>query len=461
MGQFFREGEQKIRPGVYQRYSQRTAAAAVTLDGVNAFIMRAAWGPAGIVTTHTSTKSLKDTYGQGEGVEAATEIFRAGAKKLHVYRMEGTGGEKGTAMIGGKLTVTAKHPGERAIKVKVQEKPDNAAKKQLLVVEGTAIKETHTVDAGEQEASAFVAKILERSSLVEAELVEEGAVAEMEASLAGGKNPTITAADYLEGFYALEPYAYNVVCTDSADLNVASMMKEYVMEAAETGKQVIGVIGQGSETKFQDRLFNAKDCNSHSMVYLGNGYVDVDQNPVEDVKAIAYTAGIISATPANQSIVHAVVEGAVDTIEKFTNDQYEDAINNGMLLLSTGPDGQVWYDSGVNTLTVPAENQDKGWKKIKRTKARIEMMYRIDRALAPKVGKVNCDPDGIADVLQAANGVLGTMADESKLQEGARMYEDPENPYTVDSAWFVIEAVDIDTLEKIYLHYRFQYSQSV
>lgn len=460
MGWFFKEGEQKARPGVYQRYSKRGDAAetAATLDGINAFVMNAAWGPAGVVTTHVSEKSLRDTYGEGESVDAAAEIFRAGATKLYVYRTEGTESAKGTTTVDEKLTITAKHPGERALKIKIQEKPDNAAKKQMIVIDGTAAKETYTVDAGQQEASLFAAALKE-SKFVEAKLVEDGAVAATETPLSGGKNPTVTVADYMEGFYALEPYAYNVICTDSADSSVVSMMREYVMEAAETGKLVIGVVGQSSETDFEDRLANAKECNSHGMVYLGNGYVDANQKPVEGVKAIAYTAGIISATPANQSIVHTVVEGAVDTVEKFENSQYETAIEKGMLLLSMGPDGQVWYDSGINTLNALAENQDEGWKKIKRMKVRTEMMYRIDRALAPKTGKVNCDPDGIADVLQTANGILGDMGDESKLRKGAVMYEDPENPYTSDSAWFIIEAVDIDTLEKIYLHYQFQYSQ--
>ena len=152
--------------------------------------------------------------------------------------------------------------------------------------------------------------------------------------------------------------------------------------------------------------------------------------------------------------------GAADTIEKFTNAQYEEAIRNGMLLFSRSQDGQVWFDSGINTLTELSEKQDAGWKKIKRTKVRIELMARIDRVLERKIGRVNCDPDGIADILQTGTGVLNAMV-ERKLLAGARMYEDPENPYGADSAWFLIEADDIDTLEKIYLHYQFRYSQNV
>ena len=88
-------------------------------------------------------------------------------------------------------------------------------------------------------------------------------------------------------------------------------------------------------------------------------------------------------------------------------------------------------------------------------------MDRIDRAVAPLVGKVNCDADGVAAVIQAGMGVITSMIAERKLMAGATMTLDADNPYTADSAWFVIQADDIDTIEKLYLHYQFRYSQNV
>lgn len=461
MGQFFVAGEQKIRPGVYQRHSNASQTNdTVALDGVNALVMRAGWGPVNTVTVHTTKKSVQEMYGSGDGVDAALAILDGGATKLHILRLSSNGenaGVKGKAVIGEYLTVTAKYQGDRDIKIKIQEKPGDSSKKQLLVVDGTTVKETYTVLAGNTEASLF-ASALKKSDYVTAESNEDGSITAAEIKLDGGKNPTVTVSDYVDGLYMMESYNYNVICTDSSDVMVAEALIEYVSTAVEAGKLVMAVVGQGSETEFEDRLNAAKDINSPYVVYLGNGYIDGDGNHVEGVNAVAYAAGLVSSTPSNQSVVHASISGAVDTIEKFTNAQYEQAITSGMLLLSRSSDGQVWFDSGVNTLTKPSEIQDDGWKKIKRTKVRIELMNRIDRILALKVGKINCDPDGIADVLQGGNGVLSDMVEERKLAAGARMYEDPENPYGIDSAWFIIEAYDIDTLEKIYLHYQFRYS---
>ena len=60
--------------------------------------------------------------------------------------------------------------------------------------------------------------------------------------------------------------------------------------------------------------------------------------------------------------------------ERFTGTQYEEAIKNGLVLLSRSADGLVWFDSGVTTLVTLDESQDAGWKKLKRTKVRNELM---------------------------------------------------------------------------------------
>jgi len=87
-------------------------------------------------------------------------------------------------------------------------------------------------------------------------------------------------------------------------------------------------------------------------------------------------------------------------------------------------------------------------------------MRRLHVAMEKKIGKVNCDSDGIADVIQTGIRVLNDMAREKKIMQGGIFTLDTENPQTSDSAWFIVEVDDIDTLEKIYLHYRFSNTQT-
>ena len=116
----------------------------------------------------------------------------------------------------------------------------------------------------------------------------------------------------------------------------------------------------------------------------------------------------------------------------------------------------------MNTFVSPADSiDDDGWRKIRRTKVRFEMFDRLDRALEPKVGRVSADSDGVADVIQTGQRVLTAMADnEHKLAAGPSFVEDPDNPHVGDSAWFIIQADDLDSLEKIFLRYQFRYSQN-
>ena len=453
-------GEKKVRPGVYQRYTKKGTDNAVSaLNGVVAFAMAADWGPVDKVTKHETVKSIRETYGSGDSVEAACAIMEAGASVVYIKRLDGANGTKGTngtASISTIITLNAKYPSGRSIVVTVKEKAGNATKKQVVVKDGTTILETLEFAVHETDETESFLKAVEESAYITAEKLSAGVIATGDYTLTG-TSPVVTAADYADACYALEPYAYNVLTADSINTDVFSVLCAYVKESYENGKLVVVVGGTDSDTEFTERIKNAASCDSERIIYFGSSWTDMDGNEVKGAKAIAYVAGAIAATPANRSIVHKTIVNATDVPEKLTNAQYIEAINNGLLMLSIGPDGQVWFDSGINTLLNPSDEQDEGWKKIRRVRTRYELMDRIDRTLAPKIGNINCDADGIAYIIQSATGVIKEMIAEKKLSAGS-FYEDPENPYEGDSAWFIIEVDDIDSLEKIYLHYQFRYS---
>lgn len=449
-------GEKKTRPGIYHRYSKnQSETVGGALNGVVAFAMAANWGPIDKVTAHETEKSIRETYGTGESVEAACSIIAAGASTVYIKRVAGADGSKGTADIGTAIRLHAKYESSRTLTVMIKELAGDATRKQIVVREDTKILETLLFAVSEEETAAFLAAVAE-SAYITAEKLADGVITAGEYSLTGS-DPAVTAADYADAFYALEPYRYNVLSTDSIDADVFAVLSAYAIDSYENGKLIMAVGGTTSDTEFEVRLENAKACNSERIIYFGGCWTNASGDIVKGAPAIAHVAGYISSTPANKSIVHKVITGATDVPEKLTNSQYVKAIENGLLLVSMGPNGQVWFDAGMNTLTVPTEEQDDGWKKIRRVKTRYELMDRIDVTLAPKIGNINCDADGIAYIIQCATGVIKEMIAEGKLTAGS-FYEDPENAYAGDSAWFIIECDDLDSLEKIYLHYKFRYS---
>lgn len=475
MAVFYNEGETKKRPGVYQRHTNIGFDSLVgAQDGICAIPIKASWGPLGKVLKNTVASDLTKNYGPGAygekyTVPAAAAMFEGGASVVYTYRM-GTGGTAGTKEITTGLTATAKYPGTMALSVAVQEKIGDSTKKQFQVYAGTTLVETWEFDAkGSGEGDALIAAAAESKyvtvSASESAPATVPVLAVASGALSGGEDPTVNNGDYSSAFAAFEPYYYNTIALDvddDEDLTLSLLLQAYLDNAYTMGKLGIAVVGEKTTVPFADRCTNAKAFNDAKVVYLGGGYMAGNVNK-DGVMAICYTAGLIASTPSNQGITHTVINGATDLCEALTYAQYEDAISAGMLMLSMSPDGNIWYDTGINTLVEPESGtQDEGWKKIRRVKVRFELIDRLDRALMPKVGKVSADTDGVADIVQSGQRILDAMANnEGKLFPGATFTEDPSNPYTGDSAWFIIQADDIDSLEKIYLQYQFRYSQNV
>ena len=85
-------------------------------------------------------------------------------------------------------------------------------------------------------------------------------------------------------------------------------------------------------------------------------------------------------------------------------------------------------------------------------------MQRIDDTISGLVGRINNDTDGRAAIVAAGNAVIERMISEKKLMNNTRMYEDTNNPPQGSSAWFIIAVDDIDSMEIIYLNYRFRFA---
>lgn len=476
MAVFYKEGEVKKRPGVYQRYENTdVGATASARDGYCAIPVKASWGPLGKVVQNTSKLDLKKNYGDGEysasfTVPAASEMFDGGASRVYTYRM-GTGGKAASKEFTTGLTATALYPGDADISVATQVKLADSSKKQFLVYFGNALVETFDFDADTtSEGQNLIDAVTGESKYVVVSVTPEGsapttvpAVAVASGALTGGTDPSVQNGDYSAAFEAFESFYYNTIALDVDDdesVTKSLLLQSYMNRAYELGKQCIGVVGEKTTVDFEDRLAHARAFDDNTIVYLGGGYMAGSENE-DGVMAICHTAGVIASTPSSQSIVHKVINGATELCETLSNSQYEAAIDSGMLMLSVSPEGAIRYDSGINTLiTLDPETQDAGWKKIKRTKVRFELSDRLDRSLDPKSGNISNTSDGIADIIQTGQRVVDTMVNEGKLFSGASFVEDPDRPAEADSAWFIIDAVDVDTLEKIYLLYRFHYSQS-
>ena len=165
---------------------------------------------------------------------------------------------------------------------------------------------------------------------------------------------------------------------------------------------------------------------------------------------------MIGACASNSSLTHTVVSGFSEILERLTNTQMIAAEKKGCIVLSYSSAKQVWIDNAINTLITPADNQDDGWKKIRRVKTRFELIRRMNAAADALVGKVDNDKDGRSTVVSQLQAIGDNMIAEGKLT-AITVSESAVNVADGDSAWFDIDVVDKDSMEHIYLSYRFQF----
>ena len=473
MGQTYMAGQTMNRPGVYQRSVNRgtNPTAGVTENSV-AIPIQADWGPVDMVTVHETVASVTAMYGTNKTVDAAIALLEGGAPRVYCIRLnkattDTTGTEAKQASLelidaesgSTAATITAKYPGTKEIKVQTRIKVEGASK-EILVYSGTTQLEAipFAIGTGANEVANLVAAVA--SSAYITATAGEGTTVPVKdlVALTGGVDPTITTASYTEALNKLEVYKFTHIALDTVDTTVQAVLKTWVDRVYKDGKWIVAVFGgNNKDVTFTNLTAASIACDDKKNIYWGHWGYNAEGAVVDGYKMAAYVAGAIANTPSNKSIVHTTVPGIV-SIVPFTNSEYSTAIESGLLLASYSPSGAVWFDSGVNTLVTLDADEDAGWKKIRRVATRFELFRRLDEALSTLVGKVNCDNDGIAQAVQKGMGVINAMVTEDKLHAGGSFYEDPENPHGADSAWFIIDVDDIDSLEKIYLKYQFRFS---
>lgn len=468
MGVFFTVGEKKKRPGVYQRY-ENTGGVSVAgaTNGIVACVVRADWGALKKVHTFESIDAAKAALGSGGTVDIINQIFTGGATKVYCVRL-GVGGVKGVKKLmddqdTAVVSMAAKQEGSREFSFTIRSSISDPAMKECIIYENSGVVEKLAFAAGGNEGESLAAAGA-ASKYFDFALEEgyegAGVLANVtQEAFPKGENPAITANDYSEAFLLLEPYSVNAICVDTADVAVHTLLGNFVERIYNNGNILpFAVVGEPVSVDFETRLSHAKAFNAYNVVYVGSGAIDTAGGTLEGPQAAARVAGMIAATASNQSLTHKVVTGMVDVTEMLTNSQYEQAIDAGMLTFSVSASGAVWIESGVTTMTTLQGENDEGWKKIKRTKIRKELMDRASSTVEPLVGNINNDEDGRATILIAIDRLLALMATEGKLLEGAYVEVDSGNPPEGDSAWFNIYADDIDSLEKMYFVYKFRYA---
>lgn len=463
MAGYFLIGETKVRPGAYFNIGKNgDASTADTINGVTAVVFRSDFGPVGYAVELSAEEGYENTYGTGGTTDAIRHVINGGAQTIIACRL-GTGGTEASITLKDEnekdaVTISAKYPGAKEFSVTIKEKLTDPSVKQCIIYSGTKAVETIDFNAGEAQAlvnaisssSSFVAKLADgKGDAILANILQN--------KMTPGTDPTITTEDYSNAFAAVEPYMFNTICVDTEDPSVHLLLAAFIDRIFESGNLTQAVVAEKKDVDIETRMTRAAAFNNEKMHYVLNSKVDVSGETLEGYQTAARIAGMIGSVSSKISLTHTVVTGFTDLYERMTNTNVIKAEKKGCIVLTMNTKNQIWIDSAINTLITPPDNKDAGWKKIRRTKTRFELLRRCNEATDELVGKVDNDPNGRKTIIGRLLEIGSNMIAEGKL---VSFNAAESNLYVSDgdSCWFVLDVIDKDSAEHIYLFYNFQFS---
>lgn len=465
MAGIFHKGETKVRPGTYFNITKSgndsTNGAA---DGVTAVLFKADWGPLNQAVEISAREGYEKIFGTALTTDALYFALEGGASKLVCCRI-GSGGTKGSIRLKSTegtdaVLITARFAGAKEFAVSVKDKLADNTKRECIIYTGTKEFEKINFEKGGNEARALADAFSKSLNFTAAVVDSEsgGLAAATQQAFAKGSDPAAVIEDYSNGLAVLEKYRFHTICVDTEDTGVHGLLDSYINRIFNAGQLTIGVIAEKPSVDLEERMAHAAGFNTEKLVYVLNSSVTSNaRGSIMGYQTAAKIAGMIGACASNKSLTHTVLEGVTQLEEMLTPTQILKAEDMGCLVLSTNSINQVWIDSAINTLVTLDENMDEGWKKIRRTKTRYELLTRATIQADRLVGKVDNDTNGRATIVSQIQGVGSAMVDEGKLVS-CLVEESPADRADGDSAWFDIYCVDKDSAERIYLTYAFSFS---
>lgn len=469
MAGIFILGEQKIRPGAYfniQKKGDNPSASVV--NGVTAVVFRADFGPLCMGMELSSEDGYEGVFGTGQTTDAMKEVIRGGAKTIIACRV-GNGGTEASITLNDLentpvAKITALYPGDREFAVTVREKITDASIKECIIYDGTTEFEKVEFPAGEGEVSALGAAMAQSRKFNVQILDGQGQKALQVVSQSifeKGTNPSVTAEDYANAFAQVEPYEFNSICVDTEDTAVHLLLQAFLNRIFDAGSLAQAVVAEKHTVDLETRQAHAAAFNDYKMNYVLNAHISEQGVEIDGYQTAARIAGMIGACSSRTSLTHTAINGFTEILERLDNTKIIAAEKKGCIVLSyNSTEGQVWIDSAINTLMVLEDNQDEGWKKIRRVKTRFELIRRINATIDALIGKVDNDRNGRSTIISQAQGVGNAMVTEGKLNY-CGVSESVKYPADGDSNWFDVDVVDKDSAEHIYMSFLFQYSTNV
>ena len=373
------KSQNKIRPGAYINFKGvAKPLSSLGTRGVVTMPVAMSWGAE--VTELLSTDLIDGKSLPKIGYTAFDEqsqIFREALKhayKAIIYRLD-TGGTKASATLT-PLTATAKYAGivgnEIAVSVVA-----NGDKFDVITLFRGIERDRQTVTTVEELVPNDYVVFSGTGNLV----------ANAGVTLTGGENGTVNEATYATYLNVIKAYKWN---TMGIPQNVPAVNPNIIT--------FITNMRENLGKKVQAVLYNA-DADYEGIITVNQGYKTTDET-VSPTTFVAYVAGLTAGSDVGVSNTYHVIDGAVsivypEGVTPYGEEEIEEALKAGKMVLSTRQDGAIVIEQDINTLHT--FTPDKGYAFSKNRV--IRTLDEINNSIAllferSYIGKVDNDDDG-------------------------------------------------------------------
>ena len=340
MGGSWDGNENKIIPGVYQRYdSDKTVTIQPSTRGIVTIPLALSWGPVGVVQTIDAGEDLTPYTGYASTDQHnrwAQEMLKGTNRtsppyRILLYRLDGTGGEEAAATTG-TLTATANYPGVRGNDITI------------VITELTDPEDTFTVD------TVVDGRIVDSQTAKTAEALTAndwvtfsgiGALTStVGAPLTGGEDPASEAADYADYADIIEPYRFDAMVYDGSDATVKTALLSFIKRYFDDN---------GRQGQLVAANLTSPDCRWANNIIDG---VRMDDGVELTPQQVCWWAGgALAGAQYNEDLTGANYPGAVAVTTKRKTSELEAAIQAGQWVLQDDGNGTVSVVYDINSLT--------------------------------------------------------------------------------------------------------------
>ena len=203
--------------------------------------------------------------------------------------------------------------------------------------------------------------------------------------------------------------------------------------------------------KVQAVLKDFAQADYEGIISVDQGYKTSDEE-ITPESFVAYVAGLTAGADINKSNTYSVINGAVQIINPKTDDELEQALIAGKMVLSYRQDESVVIESDINTFTSVNANKGKEFKKNRVIRTLDDINNSIKSTFENKyIGKVDNNASG-RNIFKA--DILSYLKELNRM--GAIREVDPEDIVIsegndIDSVVVDLGVQPVDAMEKLYM----------